>query len=342
MITMQNIADKAGVSKGTVSYVLNGKQKKARINQETCEKVIAIAESLGYRRNAIAQSMKTGKTNVIGFIGGLYSSYCMDIIKGINDVTSKENYMLKLLPTENMEQVKNAARQCVEQRLAGIICRSLTEEELEILRKELEPNNIPIVLVDNSFSHNWCSRVISDDFKGAKQATQYLLDLGHFRIGHITNSLKNKGFAKTRCDGYLEIMKTIDGFNAVNSVCEISDPTDLSYEIFNSFRDKVVNYIKSYKPTAIFCGSDPIAMKIFIIASELGLKIPDDISIIGYANLDFSILANPSLTTVRQNFQKMGKKTAEILHKEINGCQKKTQIKLPVKLIIRNSAQAIK
>ena len=78
----------------------------------------------------------------------------MEIIKGINSVAAKNNYLIKLFPTESMEEVKNVARQCVEQCLAGVICRSLPEEELEILRKELESNNIPIVLVDSSFLRN--------------------------------------------------------------------------------------------------------------------------------------------------------------------------------------------
>lgn len=336
MITMQNIADKAGVSKGTVSYVLNGKHKKARINQETCAKVIAIAESLGYRRNAIAQSMKTGKTNVIGFIGGLYSSYCMDIIKGINDVASMNNYMIKLLPADTIEETKNVARQCVEQCLAGVICRSLPEEGLNILRKELKANNIPIVLVDSSFSHKWCSRVISDDFEGAKTATEYLLKLGHRKIGFVTNVL-SRGFAKIRYDGFVQAMKNADFELNKNDICIL----DYDDEISAEERSIAIEFLEKQKPSAIFCASDPLAMKIINVLYSLNTKVPDDISVIGFAGVKYTAFSSPALTTVKQPFIEMGQRASEILLSEIKEKSIKQEVKIPVELIIRDSCKKI-
>ena len=332
------IATEAGVSQPVVSQVLNGLGDTKKISKKTQEKVLLTAKKMNYRRNAIAQSMKTGKTNVIGLIGGWCSSYSMEIIKGINNTVLKNNYLIKLLSAENTEEIKNAARQCVEQRLAGVICRSLTEANLEILRTELVPNNIPIVLVDSSFSHDWCSRVISDDFEGAKLATEYLLKLGHRKIGHITNSL-TLGFAKIRYDGYLETMKNTDGFDVEKNVYKI---TDDGYEVSNLFREEITNFINRFKPTAVFCGSDPIAMKVTLVASELGLKIPEDLSIIGYAGLEYSAISNPPLTTIAQKFEKMGQKASEILLSEIKKKSPIKEIKLPVELIIRNSVQVIK
>jgi len=337
MITMQDIADKAGVSKGTVSYVLNGKQEKARINQATCARVIAIAESLGYRRNAIAQSMKTGKTNVIGIIGGLHNDYCMAIIKGINNVVSKNNYMIKLLPTDKIEDVKNAARQCVEQRLAGVICRSLSEEELEIIRSELASNNMPIVLVDNSFSHDWCSRVISDDFEGAKQATEYLLELGHRKIGFVTNDLIH-GFSKVRYDGYIKMMTDWKIKVQKDDICCI----DHGNKISNTQQNAIKDFLTLKKPTAVFCGSDPIAMKVINVAQSLGINIPQDLSVIGFAGLNYTFFSSPTLTTVKQPFVKMGQKVSEILLSEIKEKSPAKEIKLPVELIIRDSTTTIK
>jgi LacI family transcriptional regulator, galactose operon repressor len=338
MVTMQDIANKAGFSKGTVSYVLSGKHKKAGINQDTCKKIIGIAEELGYRRNAIAQSMTTGKTNIIGFVGFLDGGYVMDIITGVNSTAAKSNYLIKLLPIKTDDDAKHAARQCVEQRLAGVICRSLSEKKLDILHRELEPLNIPIVLVDSSFPHDWCSRVVSDDFTGAKLATEHLLDLGHRRIGHVTNSLTH-GFTKTRYNGYLTAMKASGNMMTAESVCEIADP---EYMISDLFRQAATGFINNFKPTAIFCGSDIIAMKLLIIASELGLNIPSDISIVGYAGLNLSVIANPPLTTINQRFDEMGKKAAEILISEMKNKSSKKEVKLPVEMIVRNSTAALK
>lgn len=336
MVTMQDIADHINVSRRTVSCVLSGNYKKSRISEATKDKIIIASEKLGYKRNALATAVKTGKTNVIGFIGGLYSSYCMEIIKGINDVVSKNNYMIKLLPTGTMEEVKNAARQCVEQRLAGVICRSLSEEGLEILHKELEPNNIPIVLVDSSFSHDWCSRVISDDFQGAKQAIKYLIGLGHSRIVHITNNL-NRGFAKNRYDGYVEAMSEHNLVVQRGDVCITSDLD----EITEIERNNIGKFLKLQKPTAIFCSSDPLAMKVINIAQSIGLKIPQNLSVVGFAGLNYTALLSPALTTVAQPFAEMGRKASEILLSEIRKKLIKQEVELPVKLIIRDSCREI-
>lgn len=336
MITMQDIAESAQVSRGTVSYVLNGKAKKAKISKATSEKIFKVAETLGYRRNAIAQSMKTGKTNVIGVIGGLCESYSMAIIEGINDIVSKNSYMIKLFPAITVEEVKNVARQCMEQRLAGVICRSLSEEGLEILRKELVPNNIPIVLVDSSFSHNWCSRVISDDFEGAKLAVNYLYELGHRKISYVTTNIK-RGFAKIRYEGFCTVMKE-HSLDLLTHSVEIDDEFD---EITDVFVTRVNKILHKHKPTAVFCGSDSLAMKVLKIATESGTKIPQELSIIGFAGMNYTQWTIPALTTINQPFVEMGKTATELLLSEIENKNTIQELKLPVKLIIRDSCQKI-
>jgi DNA-binding LacI/PurR family transcriptional regulator len=332
---MQNIADKAGVSKGTVSYVLNGKHKKARINRETCAKIIAIAEQLGYRRNAIAQSMKTGKTNIIGFVGILDGEFVLKIIEGINECVQEQNYLMKLMGHKpQTDSLKNVARQCVEQRLAGIICRSLTENELEILRSELEPNKIPIVLVDSSFSHHWCSRVVSNDFEGAKMATEYLLKLGHRRISFFTLEL-SLGFSKIRYDGYIQTMSKWGIEVRENDICIVGS------KISDTERNEIKLFLKRQKPSAVFCASDPLAMEVINIAAELQLRIPEDLSIIGFGDLEYAAFATPRLTTVKQPFVNMGRKASEILLTEIKEKSIKQEVKLPVELIVRNSCKEI-
>lgn len=337
MITMQDIADSANVSRGTVSYVLNGKYKQAKISEATKDKILQAAEVLGYRRNAIAQSMKTGKTNVIGFIGLLHSSsYCMDIVKGINATASKNNFMVKLLPAQSFEEVKNTARQAVEQRLAGVICYSLTDEELEILRSEIAPHNIPMVLVDNCFSHDWCSRVVSDDFAGAQMATEYLLKLGHRKIAHVTNELSH-GFSKIRHDGFVKTMEKWGLEVRKDDICVISFGTEIS----DSQRTNIEQLLSNQKPTAVFCCSDDLAMKVTAVAYEMRLRIPEQLSVIGYGNLEYAGYTSPPLTSIDQPFVNMGQKASEILLAEIRQKTTSQEVILPVQLIVRNSAQAI-
>ena len=150
--TMQSIADAAGVSRATVSYVLNGRHigSRMKINHVTVSKVEKIAELQGYCRNEIARAVKTGKTNAIGIVGGLSGSYCLEIIKGISDAGAAQGYFIKLFPAELSTDIEQIARQCAGQRLAGVICSSLSEEQLHLLRERLEGKHIPIVLVDNT------------------------------------------------------------------------------------------------------------------------------------------------------------------------------------------------
>lgn len=333
---MKMIAAKAGVSQPVVSQVLNGLGDTKKISQKTQKKVLSIAERMNYRRNAIAHSMKTGKTNVIGVVGSLYSGFCMEIICGISEIVAQNNYMIKLFPG-NTKEIKNIARQCVEQRLAGVICRSLSEEGLNILRNELEPNSIPIVLVDSSFSHDWCPRVVSDDFEGAKMATEYLLKLGHHKIAFITSEL-SLGFSQFRYDGYLEKMAEWGIKIQNDDICIIADQKE---EISRRQRDKITDFLKRKTPTAVFGGSDPMAMKVMNIAQNIGIKIPQSLSVIGFAGLEYAAFATPSLTTVKQPFKEMGRKAAEILLKSIEGILLPKEMKLPVELIIRDSCKKI-
>lgn len=334
---MQDIANKAGVSKGTVSYVLNGKQEKARINQETCAKVIAIAEKMGYRRNAVAQSMKTGKTNMVAFIGGIGDEYVMKIIKGINTELAAKDYLLKMMSIEwGGKDISKVARQCVEQMVSGVICRALSEEHLEMIKQEFQPHNIPVVLVDNSFSHDWCPRVVSDDFTGEIMAVKHLYELGHRRIGHLTTD-ETKGFTVLRKSGFEQGMKECglecgkDNFAYIKNLIEVSEDDHKSFQFL----------LNTFKPTAIVCASDPIAMKFMQWSYRCKLQIPEDISVVGYANLDLTRYASPGLTTIKQPFKEMGVHAARKIIDVITHGKNGEDEYLPVKLICRDSTRKI-
>lgn len=337
MVTMQDIADLAKVSRGTVSYVLNGKCEKAKISEATKHKVLEAADKLGYRRNAIAQSMKTGKTNVIGFIGGLGGEYVLDIIKGINNHIQNSDYLMKLMVPENGNDFKKVARQCVEQRLAGVICRALGEEELDILHQELEPHNIPIILVDNSFSHSWCPRVISDDEMGIGLAVRHLVELGHTRIGHLTVS-DELGFVLLREKGFVSTMSECGLDVSDKNICRVKNLLQTTPELHEAL-DK---FFSEFEPTAIVCASDPLAMKVLQWAYKRDIRIPDKLSVVGFANLHQTFSSSPALTTVEQPFEQMGKRAAEKLIEVIDDKSIQDDELLPVKLVVRESTKEVK
>ena len=330
MVTLQDIADKAGVSRATVSVVLNNNGKKLRISQKTCERVLMLADTFGYTRNEIARAVKTGKTNIIGITGELYSNYCLQIIKGINNIISKNDYMIKLLPinTKIEKEVENLARICKEQCLAGVIYRS--SQGVETLYNKLHLHNIPIVLVDSSFSHEQCSQATSDDVDGAKMATEYLISEGHRKIVHM-NHISDNRLVNYRCQGYLKAMHDADLKTDIKSIFAAKSSLDISDLA------EISDFLISVKPDAVFCSSDYIALKVIIAATKSNIKIPEDLSVVGYAGLECSFLSNPPLTTVEQPFTQMGEKAAQLLLANIDNPSDIQKVKLKTKLITRES-----
>ena len=335
MVSMKDIAKESAVSRPTVSVILNGCSSAVRIADKTRLKVLKTAERMGYRRNEIARAIKNGKTNVIGVIGGFYGSYSLDIILGIAGACTANGYFMKLLPVNSPEELGQVARQCVEHRVAGVVCRSVQEHTLDTLHAELNDMHTPIVLVDSSRHHDWCSRVVSDDFNGEKLAVDHLYELGHRKIAHFTSNL-NSGFARIRYDGFCSAIKTHE-LELLNNPVEI----DEGYEdISEDMVARIKRILRKYRPTAICCGSDPLATKVLNIATAAGIKIPKELSIVGFAGLDYTHWTSPPLTTVRQPFVEMGKTAAEILFSEIKHKTPIREVKLPVELVMRQSTAA--
>jgi LacI family transcriptional regulator len=332
MVTIQDIADRVGVSKTAVSLVLNNRGETLRISRRTCNKIKEVAAELGYCRNGIAYAMAKGKTNVIGLVGGFHGSWGLDIINGITKFINKSGYSIRLFHIDKDVEISSIIHSCIEERFSGVICTALCESDLDFMHKELGKANIPMALVDNAFSHNKCSHVLSDDFEGAKLVADFLCDLGHQKIVYISTPLTSSG-TQLRHSGFLEGLKK-HGIKLPEKSIGI---VDKHYEITDSFVGTVKRVISENKATAVFCCSDPVAVKVLKVATNAGIKIPEELSVVGYADLNYTLWSIPALTTVRQPFEEMGRKIAEVLISEIKEQQTIGTIKLPVELIIRQS-----
>jgi LacI family transcriptional regulator len=145
MVTMQDIAEKAGVNKGTVSYVLNGKHKQARIGPETCKRIKTIAKELGYRHNELARSVATGKSNVIAFVSLNTGSweYTSKIMTGIIEEVTTQGFSLKVyhLSSRNPPDI---AEQIVRQRVGGVIFHSSSNADFQIIHEEMKKKQYPV------------------------------------------------------------------------------------------------------------------------------------------------------------------------------------------------------
>jgi LacI family transcriptional regulator len=343
MITLKDIAEQAGVSTCTASHVLSGKHKIGRINEKTRKQVIEVAGNLGYRRNAIASAIKMKRSNVFGVMGMFMHQFHLQTINGISEEALKNGYMFNFfipariaaesIPTrENAYQ--HATKMCIEQRVAGIIVNSPLQSELEVVRAEIGNFPMRVIVIDSSFDNNWCSRVDSDDLHGAEMATSCLIRQGRKRVAHATADL-HFGYVATRLAGYRRALK-------VNGVAEDANLilSGLQEGSGSENTGTIAGFLKTRNPDAVFCSSDYFAANVIRAAMAFGMKVPGDLAVIGYGDLDLSRYHLPSLSSVSQPFQEMGRAAVKLVLEQIKSdVFEQKEIKLPVQLVLRESTE---
>lgn len=337
MSTILDVAEKAKVSIATVSRALNNQPG---CSEETRKRVMRVAQELGYEPNEVARSLINKKTNTIGVIFPEISSLLSsEFINGIDAVAKKEN--ANLIVTYTKSDVANTEKNLKmlhEKRVDGIIFTS------EILRAEyyeyIQRNKIPCVLLSTkSAEYAMVPYVKVDDFDASYAATTYLIKKGHKKIGLIIGSSTDPIAGNPRIEGYKRAIQE-------NLKIAVQDTQIVSGNGFG-FDDGRDNFIQLMKQcpdlTAIFCASDEMAIGAISAAYKMGIKIPDDISIIGYDNLKISEMSIPPLTTVAQPLVKMAKKATEILFNIINKKDVEVHsVVMPYQIIERESVKNIK
>ena len=340
MVTIKDVARKAGVSHATVSYVLNGKsgEAKTRVSDIASEQVRTAAKHLGYQRNEIARSMVTGRNDVIAFVSpdiGI-AEYTGRIMSGILEEATRQKFAVKVYHLAHSTP-ENIIRQIIEQRVAGIIFYPSASVEFDIIWNEAGRKQIPCASANIS-SASVGIGVTSDDFQGTRDAVKYLAGLGHRRISYISNKAREE-FIVTRENGYIAGMKEhVPGSGNMKIAYGINTEDDENQPLIRGILSKS----RDKRPSAIVCYSDFIACDILRVAYQMGIKIPEDLSLVGFADLNVAKRAVVPLTTVAQPFEEMGRVTANMLidaikNKRSDIFEKPENQKLEVKLVVRKS-----
>lgn len=340
MATIKDVAERAGVSIATVSYVLNNR---ANVSPKTREKVLKAARELNYSPNRIAKSLKTKKTHTIGVITEDITVFnTPDIIDGINKFTGKCGYHVILNNLrlyrrlgnnysaigKYIDEINEVVRVLLSRQIEGIIYVGAHPRDVAGIISNL---NIPIVYTYCYSSNAGDYSVIYDDELAAFEATEYLIKMGHKKIGIITGLVHSVSCQK-RLKGY---QKALMKYNL------IFDPRYIrvgDWEYDSGYvRGKELLSIDD-RPTAIFVMNDLMAGGVIDAANDLGIKIPDDLSLVGFDNKECSFFYIPKLTTMAPPLIEMGEKSAEILINLINNKKiEKNLIELKCSLIERNS-----
>jgi LacI family transcriptional regulator len=330
-VTIVDVAESAGVSFGTVSRVINND---IHVKPETRERVLGVMQKLGYTANRQARSLAGGRSNIIGvLVPDLGTGYIGEIIRGIDaelGLTELDMILYTAHRTASKEAnyVANFARGMVDGLLL-VLPRSPAD-----YIGTLTARVFPFVLIDHQGIGRGCPAVGATNWQGAYHATEYLIKLGHTRIGFITGSM-DLGCADDRLEGYRSALRTY----------HLPDENELIYEgnFFqpDGYAGATVLLNLANPPTAIFASNDVMAMGAMDAVRNRGLRIPDDVSVVGFDDIPQAALVRPALTTVNQPLEKMGRVATQMLvdlfRKE--GKQDDSRIELPTELIIRESCQ---
>lgn len=302
--TIRDVAKQAKVSVATVSRILNNL---SGYSEETKEKVLKVIKDIGYERNDLARGLATNSTATIGvLVPSVSTIFFAEILNGIEDTAHKNGYSVVICNTgEDGKRTLEYLKILSAKRIDGIIITSsdLTEEYY----KTITAISIPCVLVSTISYKHPLPYVKVDDEQASYTATQYLIENGHKSIAMIAGAKDDPIAGIPRVNGYLKALKDY-GLSINKSLIKHGD---FSYRSGKKCMQELL--CEKYKFTAIFAASDDMAVGALAIAHSEGIKIPDDLSIIGYDNTQVAEMAFPQLTTVAQPLYQMGQKAIEKL-----------------------------
>ncbi len=330
---MKHIASLARVSIGTVSHVINGS---ARVREPLRRRVLDAIRQLGYQPSQIARDLKRNQTNIVGMIvPDITNPFFPAVVRGAEDVAYHHSYRLVLCNADNDTDKERAYLQQLQAyRMAGLIIIPSENSEPRIL-KEIE-SSTPVVCLDRKPARWGSDTVTVDNAGGAASAAKHLLSLGHRTFGIITGNLKLAP-AASRVEGFCTELRKAG---------IIIDPAYIQQGRF----DRASGYEKMRfllhlqpRPTAVFATNDLIVLGALSALREAALRCPEDMSLVGFDDLEFSELVNPPLTTVAQPGYQMGAKGATLLVRRLQGATDASQnIVLPTELKIRGSTAALR
>jgi DNA-binding LacI/PurR family transcriptional regulator len=341
MVTSEQVARLAGVSRATVSRALNGSPK---VSEKARSRVQEAVASLGYEPDVVAQSLVRQRSRTIAlclFYGenGVALApfaqtrryFYLDMLSDVEQAISAENYDL-LLPSSPLSQ-KNYVRSLQMRRVAGVLAISLSPNDPRI--GELIASDLPTVFVDSVAQGRRATYVTSDNSDGSRQATEHLLALGHRRIAVIAGSIVGP-IGMERLLGCQRMLAQVGLSLDPDLIVQAGWNTEEAYQATRNLLIRRRNF------TAILAGSDLMAIGILRALHEQGIQVPKEVSVIGFDDVNLSRYTEPPLTTVRQKREEMSRNAVQLLIKMIEENGAASPVIVPTKLIVRASTEVVR
>ncbi|MGN7821300.1 LacI family DNA-binding transcriptional regulator [Chitinophaga sp. 22536] len=309
-VTIVDIAKALQLSKSTVSRALTGHPS---VKADTRQAVLELAEKMDYQRNMLAISLITRKTNTIGIIVPEFtSSYFPNVTIGAQEVASKAGYNTVICQSNESYETEVANTKVMLANQVDGILVSLSKETRNFDHlKIFQRKGIPIVFFNRVCDDMDVPKVIVDDFEGAYKAVSHLLERGRKRIAHLSGPTSLR-ISEKRLNGYKAALKK----HNVPYDESLVIPYDLNTDMVHIYVTHLLSLPQP--PDAIFAISDPTAIEIIQVIKKKGLRVPEDMAVVGFSNDFASGLIHPSLTTVAQPVKEIGRTAAQLLIDQIN------------------------
>ena len=327
-VTSLDVAKKIGVSQSAVSRVFT---PGASVSNEMEGRVLKAANELGYRPNMLARSLNTGKSRIIGLVVSyLDNQFYPNVLESLSSKLQESGYHILIFiasnGTKNLDQVLN---EILDYQVDGIIMASV--ELSSVISKKIDSAGIPVILLNRSLDNMRFSSVTSNNYNGGKQIANFLIKGGHRKISHIAGNEK-ASTQRDRETGFIDGLKEtgVDLFSREVGNFVLDEASSATRKMFSS----------KNSPDAVFVANDHMAFAVMdVLRIELGLKIPEDVSIVGYDDVKISSWPSYDLTTVRQPINNMVDRTISLLISQLEGNIPAKQIEVDAELIVRSSAK---
>ena len=336
-VTLKKIAETLGLSVATVSKAL---KEYDDISPETKIKVRELAENLNYKPNSFAQSLRNQESKIIGLIiPQIVHHFFANIVLGVIKTAEKNGYLVITLQSDESYKIeKNQIELLLNRNVDGILI-SLAENTVNYKHiKEIRQAGVPIVLYDKISKSIESHKVVIDDQKAAFNATKHLIECGCKRIAHVRGSLK----PQTTIDRFIGYKNALKSYNIPFDSSIVFETEHLTFEDGKKIADEIA--LNHRDIDGVFAFTDLLATGIMVGLKEYGIKIPEDVSIIGFSNWFLTTITSPTLSTVDQPGYKIGEEAVKLLLEEINDLKTGTKtkyktIEIPTEVIIRNSTK---
>jgi DNA-binding LacI/PurR family transcriptional regulator len=338
--TIHDLAADLQISATTVWRALHGH---GRISEKTRERVLAHAKARNFVPSLVAQNLSSGRTNTLGVIVPMVGHPVFSaLIEEIEAVAFARGYNIILCDARlDIAREAEYARMLLHRRVEGVVLIpfSADSRQWDAHLIELQKRSVPVVLLEHELPTNRFTRVVADNFTAAYDVTRHLIGLGHKRIVFAFHPFQERDLVgRERLAGFNAAMKEArlaKKATLLLDACEFGERQKLLYH-----REKIADcFNRADRPTALFAGMDMLAIRAMETLRELELRVPEDVAVAGFDNVEFAEFTLPPLTTVQQPTAEMGRLAAEMLFDRIEGKDSGKAVceRLPCRLVIRES-----